>query len=104
MTNNTPTKVERVDAVDAFKEQLKRVCDLSGIHMCPGCGLTPQGLEQLLTTVLTQNEARVREEEVRAFMEGIQNRANAIPPNLLLNEVVNYAHDRLQAITPKQPL
>ena len=99
MTNNTPTKVERVDAVDAFKEQLKRVCDLSGIHMCPGCGLTPQGLEQLLTTALTQNEARVREEE--------RERIRALFPKLNPNSDSwgTIEMERiLQAITPKQPL
>ena len=99
MTNNTQTKVERVDAVDAFKEQLKRVCDLSGIHMCPGCGLTPQGLEQLLTTVLTQNEARVREEE--------RERIRALFPKLNPNSDSwgTIEMERiLQAITPKQPL
>ena len=32
--------------------------------------------------------------EIMRFMEKIQERANKIPPNLLLNEVVNYAYDR----------
>jgi len=32
--------------------------------------------------------------EIMLFMETIQERANNIPPNLLLNEIVNYAYDR----------
>jgi hypothetical protein len=39
---NTPAK--------EWREALEKVCKLSGIGMCPGCGLTPEGLEGLLTT------------------------------------------------------
>lgn len=42
---------------------------------------------------------RFAKREVRLFMEEIQRRANTIPPNLLLNEVVNYAYDRLDIIS-----
>lgn len=41
---------------------------------------------------------KAREEEVRLFMTTLQERANTVPPNLLLNEIVNYAHDRLKVL------
>jgi len=31
-------------------------------------------------------------------MHHLQDKANTIPPNLLLNEVVNYAYDRVNLI------
>ncbi len=30
-----------------FKEDLKAVCEMSGLGMCPGCGLTPEGLDDI---------------------------------------------------------
>mgnify|MGYP007071606134 CR=1 FL=1 len=36
--------------------------------------------------------------EIMDFMYAIQERANTIPPNLILNEVVNYAHDRIKQL------
>jgi len=41
---------------------------------------------------------KAREEEVRLFMTTLQERANTVPPNLILNEIVNYAHDRLKVL------
>lgn len=34
------------------------------------------------------------------FMHAIQEKANVTKPNLILNEVVNYAYDRIKALTP----
>lgn len=34
--------------VEEYKKGLAKVCELSGIHMCPGCGITPEGLDILI--------------------------------------------------------
>jgi hypothetical protein len=36
--------------------------------------------------------------EIMLFKEELQKRANTTPPNLLLNEIVNYAYDRVKEI------
>lgn len=46
-------------------------------------------------------EERGRMEEARLFMESIQKKAETVQPNLLLNEVVNYAYDRIKTLTQK---
>lgn len=38
------------------------------------------------------------EEEVKRFMETMQRRAEEITPNLLLNEIVNYAYSRMEEL------
>jgi hypothetical protein len=38
--------------------------------------------------------------EIMLFTEELQKRADTIPPNLLLNEIVNYAYDRKEDLLP----
>lgn len=44
MFNNMTTKTNEVEE---YKKGLSDICKMSGIGMCPGCGLTPEGLEKL---------------------------------------------------------
>lgn len=36
--------------VKTFRESLKRICEMSGMGVCPGCGLTPEGLDFIITS------------------------------------------------------
>ena len=38
------------DTVEAYRKGLVQTCNMSGIKMCPGCGLTPEGLDEIRTT------------------------------------------------------
>lgn len=63
--------------------------------------LTVSSAKKILRAILTTKDQEKEEAirmEVKLFMETIQERANKIPANLLLNEVVNYAYDRLEAL------
>lgn len=70
-------------------------------NMIPTYNEVFQWLSETLTH--SQNrEAEIRKEENRLFMETMQKRADTVPPNLLLNEIVNYTYDRIEALTPEQ--
>lgn len=47
-----------------YKKSLEQVCDIGGIGYCPGCGITPEALEDLLASqkkVLVEKLERGRE-------------------------------------------
>lgn len=63
-------------------------------------GIYPTGkffarIDECVRQLLTTEREKVIKEEVLTFMKEIQKRADVVPPNLLLNEVVNYAYDRI---------
>jgi hypothetical protein len=43
---------------------------------------------------------KMKIKEIMLFTEELQKRADTIPPNLLLNEIVNYAYDRKEDLLP----
>jgi len=45
----------------AYKSNLEKICNCSGIGMCPGCGLTLEALEQLITTAQSAKVEEVLE-------------------------------------------
>ena len=45
-----PSMTQTNEGVTSYKKVLSEVCELSGMGYCPGCGLSPEGLEQILTT------------------------------------------------------
>lgn len=57
MNNTKPTN----EQVEAYKKGLKQTCSMSLIGMCPGCGLTPEGLEQIIATTQTAKVEEVLE-------------------------------------------
>ncbi len=65
-----------------------KVCDMN-------CKNVLDNISQINTSLIANEVLKVVVVgEIMRFMEKIQERANKIPPNLLLNEVVNYAYDR----------
>lgn len=68
---------------DAFHDQH---CNVKGFNEC---------LDEINTSLIADEVLKVVViGEIMRFMEEIQERANHLTPNLLLNEVVNYAYDR----------
>lgn len=61
-------------------------------------------VEDIISSAFDAGRASGIEEEVKKeikmFMHAIQEKANVTKPNLILNEVVNYAYDRIKALTP----
>lgn len=52
MTHNTD--------VENYKKGLSDICKMSGLGMCPGCGLTPEGLEKLTALAVEKERERIR--------------------------------------------
>ena len=59
-------------------------------------------VKYVLPAILAQNTLETRTEEVMLFMEELQKRADNIPPSLLLNEIVNYAFERIAQLEQKK--
>lgn len=70
-----------------FVSDMLDVPDKIGIYPTSKC------YEQIHDFVVEQ-----KIKEIMRFMEHMQEKANSISPNLLLNEIVNYAHDRKKEI------
>lgn len=60
-----------------------------------------QEVINFIKEVISQEKEKCIKEEVFAFMHHLQEKANTLPPNLLLNEVVNYAYDRVSLLQNK---
>lgn len=56
---------------------------------------------ELMGKFIDKAISQAAEAEVRLFMQEMQKRADKTPPNLLLNEIVNYAGERIKALTNK---
>lgn len=78
---------EEWEAWSFISEMLDAPNPINGIYKTSKC------YEQVHDFVVEQ-----KIKEIKMFMEEIQKRANKIPPNLLLNEVVNYSHDRMKSL------
>ena len=57
--------------------------------------------KQFISKTISQEREKCIKEEVFAFMHHLQEKANTVSPNLLLNEVVNYAYDRINLLKNK---
>lgn len=55
-------------------------------------------IKNFISKTISQEREKCIKEEVFAFMHHLQEKANTLPPNLLLNEVVNYAYDRINRL------
>jgi len=55
-------------------------------------------IDVFISKLISQEKEKCIKEEVFAFMHHLQEKANTVSPNLLLNEVVNYAYDRINLL------
>lgn len=61
-------------------------------------------MENYIKYVRSTAQTEAWEAAIRWFMEEMQERANHVPPNLLLNEIVNCAHDAIESLLTKKEI
>ena len=71
----------------------KIISDMLNNQYDDGIYPTSEAYNKMFNFVVEQ-----KTQEIKLFMETIQDKANTIPPNLLLNEIVNYAYDRIKEL------
>lgn len=55
-----------------WRENLKKICDYSGMGMCPGCGLTPEGLDALIEAAERRGREEERQDTLARLLDNIE--------------------------------
>ncbi|MEJ6011451.1 hypothetical protein [Novosphingobium aquae] len=112
MTSNTPNTKSNEEILFEFWKRYGNTnpFDSSSQFDPKIAGILPKVIEEYFMEALTlkdqAHKAEVEEakrKEVEMFMYTLQERGNTIPANLILNEVVNYAYDRMKEIATPLP-
>lgn len=82
--------------IEEYKKGLSEICKHSGIQMCPGCGLTPKGLDILLHQELQKAREEERERIEAIFKENVPPHAMDLEDSVWLKRLLNKAfnHDK----------